>query len=331
MYTKKYKNLILLFAIILILSIITTHSIYQYKNNKDNENINVSMNNAVSMNDIEMNEEIENNINNYSTNIQISLLSAEIVDYMEAEINYSTSYEKATIITLGIHFPSESFYENELQTIEILASDNTIPSQTYQGTTWLNNDKSYAIYVIRLAGEINTQNISVKITTNNGNETILLTEFSNFEPFIKAFQIDEELLGPSSKIIKIKDRYYMLLDKFKDFRGSYEENDEYYYFSTISYVLIPLEKGFSKTLTNEDISVLSSSDIVQTDVLINDRSMFPALVEDTITSQTTITVRVSKLVQEGDTYNQIIEDINTGLDSYILQINNGSDITTVLK
>lgn len=196
--------------------------------------------------------------------VKCSVLSSTVVDYKDALINgylqYSEDYEKATIVTIGIEFTdfNANYNFGNIKLTGETASDgegNPVP-QTSAFSAWKNDDSSYAIFILRVAGEIDLSKVDVLLTQDAFlGKNQYLTKLENngqivgFERAIEKFSSEytKELFGTDSNIVKLKNRYYFLE------RNSWSGIEEGKY--TFVITMIPVEGGFTRTLTADDVNL----------------------------------------------------------------------------
>lgn len=198
-------------------------------------------------------------------NTKVSVLATAGMPYDDAMINgygYATDdYDTATIVTLLIEFPDDSlkyyFEKLDIYGDAVTAADGEIIPHTYSGTAWWSDDDKNIIMLMRVAGDVDTTTFGVKIEGEMYDTVTVEKEFENngnpvgFEYAKTCFSdSDSEEYGLDSLIIKLMNRHYFILKRYENtYASSYGAGDIH------SYILIPLEGGFTRTLTTDDVTV----------------------------------------------------------------------------
>lgn len=235
--------------------------------------------------------------------IKFDVLNVSVVNYDKSHINgygaYSTDYEKATIITIGMRMPS-GVYNNHWKAMKISgetamdAEGNPVP-QTFSSAGWLTDNREYAILVYRLAGEVDASKVSIRIEGKT-DDVFVETKFENngenigFDGAKEAFA-EDNLYGIGNSIIKIKNRHYFVVRRYNSSSGATSSDEGRYSTSTKSFVLIPLENGFERTLTNDDFTLIYDGEVPNTTAkaIINQNGRIDA---SSLDSHTTIEIEV---------------------------------------
>ncbi len=267
--------------------------------------------------------------------VEIEVIATYMSDFESADILSfdDVEYEKATYITLGMKFP-EDVYDDYYSFFKIGGETATTPegepvAQKMTKSAWINDDENYLLAVVRVAGEVDVAKASVVIT-GDITDVVVEKQFANsgeiigFDNAKEAYKCDPETYGTESSIIKLKGRHYLINRRYSSSSG-WGGSDEYEDVSTLtrSYVLIPLENGFERTLTTEDGTLVSEVEVEHTtaQLFINDRGMIDATAMD---SQTTINIKISRGVYESknseDEYDDEVYD-KIGDDEELLALN----------
>ena len=284
--------------------------------------------------------------------IEVDVLSTVIVDYEQAEINgylvHSDDYKKGTIITLGIKFPRDTYYNyfSSLKVCGETAEDvNGEPAvQTSYNTAWINKDGDYALMVIRIGGEVDTSKASVKLL-GKINSVEVTKDFANdgetigFDSAKAAFIDEYDNFGCGSSVVKLMGRHYIINRRYISSTSWGKEDSNDCSVTNQSYVLVPIENGFERTLTESDVRMNISSNITNTsaELLVNKNG---AIDLSTIDCQTTIEVKIVRIVTEQknddgsynqEVYDEIDKDKTELLNSIVLNIEDGDGNIVSLK
>ena len=283
--------------------------------------------------------------------VKVELLSREVVDYENGYINgflvYSEDYEKATILTIGIKFPDGVYYDY-YKGITIAGEtatgkdENPVVQTTYD-TGWIDNGKNYALMIVRLGGEVDPAKADIQIKGEN--DVVVNTKFENdgaavgFDNAKTAFADKEDDFGCGSSIVKLKGRHYIIIRRFNSSTGWGGGEDYDCSTATKSYVLIPLDGGFTKTLTKDDVKLTVTEPVANTEaqLLVNESGRVDA---SSLECQTTIEVEVIRTVvepedEEGsysdEVYDKIDDDQDQMFKNVILEIDDGDGNIVTLK
>ena len=256
--------------------------------------------------------------------VEIEVLATYVSDFESSGIVSfdDVEYEKATYITLGMKFP-EDVYDDYYSFFKIggetaTTSEGEPVSQKTTKSAWINDDENYLLAVVRIAGEVDVTKASVVIT-GDVDGVVVEKPFENsgqivgFDNAKEAYKCDPETYGTESSVIKLKGRHYLINRRYSSSSGwgSSDEYEEGISTLTRSFVLIPLEGGFERTLTTEDGTLVSETEVEHTtaQLFINDRGMIDATAID---SQTTINIKISRGVveskNEDDEYDDEVYD-----------------------
>lgn len=286
--------------------------------------------------------------------IKVELLAKEVLDYDDAHINgyfvYSEDYEKGTILTIGVSFPTGVYY-NHFEGLTITGetatgTDGKPAVQTKYNTAWIDDNKTYAVMIVRIGGEVDPAKINIQIEGKTDGAVIDL-ELENegatvgFENAIAAFAYKNDDFGCSSSIVKLKGRHYLIVRRYTSSSGwsGSTDNDHDVSTETKSYVLIPLERGFDRTLTKDDVKLVVNGTVENTtaQLLVNESGRIDA---SQLETQTTIEVEVTRTVVEpedaegnysDEVYDKIDEDQKAMFEKVILEIDDGEGNIVTLR
>ncbi len=282
--------------------------------------------------------------------IKVSVLSTASMPYEDSMINgygfYSEEYATATIITMLVEFPDDSLY-NTFENLDVAgeavttAEGELIP-HTYSSTAWVSDDEQYALIIMRVAGDVDASTIGVEIEceVHYDDPVTLELPFENngspvgFEHAKTCFvDSDSEKYGLDSLIVKLMGRHYFVLRRYEH---TYASSSDTSYISgdVQSYILIPLEGGFTKTLTSADGGI-------KCDVTVENTTVSASINESGIVDksspkfQTTIDVDVKRNITEAENaildedwgndevWDKVKEDRGTIFDNTIVGIDDG--------
>lgn len=269
-----------------------------------------------------------------------SFEDAGIVNFDETE------YDTATYITLGIKLPDGAYGNYKYIQIsgETAENENGDPiSQESLYSTWINEDCNYILAVMRVAGSVDTTKANLHVTGKN-KKVVVDIPFANngevvgFDSAVEAFKEDEEAFGTNSSIIKLKGRHYRIIRRYVSGNSWGSDEDKELSLITMSYVLIPIENGFERTLTTEDVNLVIKEEIPNTSVkvLVNDRGMIDA---SSLDSQTTINFEISREITEqkneeddydDEVYDKIKDDQTECAKNTYVEIDDGDGNTVIL-
>lgn len=363
----KFKNLLLiLLSIILVFSLVACGNNNDTGNDKKtNETVSdtVDKENNTTQPSEETKEETENKeelekkakeeCENALNGVKVELLAKEVIDYKDAYINgyfvYSEDYSKATILTIGISFPKNA-YRNHYKDITIsgetaTGKDGKPTVQTNYDTAWIDDSNGYSLMVIRMGGEVDPSKVDIQLTGKTDG-VVVNTKFENngevsgFANSVTAFTDEDNVFGCNSSIVKLKGRHYLIVRRFNSSSGwGGSSNGHDTATETKSYVLIPLEGGFDRTLTKNDVKLVISETVANTtaNVLVNESGVVDA---SSLDAQTTIEVEVVRTVIEpensdgtysDEVYDKIDEDQSKMFENITLEIDDGDGNKVTLK
>lgn len=214
--------------------------------------------------------------------IKVSVLAKATMPYEDAMINGwgydSDEYTSATILTMLVEFPDEYVYEDYkgLSIIgeSVTGADGKIIPNTYSSTAWRSDDYKYVILLMRVAGDVDPTTFAVEIKGEIYKNSPILVErpFENggnevgFDNAIQCFSGENSESDLNSKVVKLKNRHYFVLNRPNPNSYSKSIEDVSMSGNKHCYVLIPLEGGFSQTLTTADATVNKGASVENTDV-----------------------------------------------------------------
>lgn len=241
----------------------------------------------------------EKNLAALFTHIRAVVLSQAVVPLEDGAVNdYFTpenGYEVATILTLGLSFPEkESAYRfgGLVLTGETATDDNgkPVPQSTYR-SSWINTEreKPYAIVILRIAGRIDPSKVSVQIKDRWGEVSSEIRVENSGHPIGFA---DAEKAFPD-QVCRLQGREYIVVRRYL----SNLSTSGTALTDTISYVLVPLEGGFEKTLDSDGMKLITPDNVPSTSgkLLVNVHSAIDAT---TIAQQSTIELAVTRDVRD---------------------------------
>lgn len=216
--------------------------------------------------------------------IKVSVLAKATMPYEDAMINgwgfYSEDYETATIVTMFVEFPDEevasAFEGLNLCGDTIKTADGETLPHTYSSTGWMADDGKHALLLMRVAGELDLTTVGVEIGCEIYYDSRVVVElpFENnaseagFD-FAKTCFVNSycEKYGIDSLVVKLKGRHYFVTKRYED---TYWSSDDISSMSCDmhSFILIPLEGGFTRTLTTADLVVTSNGAVDNTTVSV---------------------------------------------------------------
>ena len=217
--------------------------------------------------------------------IKVSVLAKATVPYEDAMLNgygfYSEDYETATAITLLVEFPDEELYDDyknlSVTGDAVIGPDGEPVPNTYTSAGWKSSDEKYLILIMRVAGEVDPTTIGVEVKCaiyekdpvyvqlpfeNGGNEV-------GFDYAVQCFGGENASDDFDSRIIKIQSRHYFVYGCPRPSsysRWSQEEGDVSG--NVYEYAIVPLEGGFTKTLTTADATVVCDVAVENTGVKV---------------------------------------------------------------
>lgn len=206
------------------------------------------------------------------------VLSKTTVPYSEGYISAITGidyedYNVATVLVIGVEYPKCDIL-NEIYETKVIGETTVDPNgepavyDVHGG--FLNNDKTYAITIFSIGGDVDPSKAELAFKTYDG-ETFT-KKFENngepegFENVVQRFRSDyvENNFGVESKIVKLMGRYYACWNKRdSDYeRGTIDDQDYQAIYEAIT--LLPLEGGFSQTINLADCHVEMPVDVAKT-------------------------------------------------------------------
>lgn len=277
--------------------------------------------------------------------VKVELLAQTTVAFEDSGIiDLYYQYETATVLTIGLK-ASETVLDNYYKTIEIsgetaTAEDGEAVSQD-MNVGYIGTD--YIILRYAVSGEIDPSKVTVQLIGEVDDVTVD-TKFENngetvgFENAIAAFADTEDRYGCGSSIIKLKGRHYIIHRRYPSSTGWRSEEDVRYSNLTQSYVLIPLEDGFTKTLTTSDGTMKVDGSVPNTTakLMINEEGRVDGSANK---YQTTISVQISRLVTEtrgedgysDEVYDKIDDDKEALLAMVVVEIDDGDGNIVTLR
>ena len=284
-------------------------------------------------------------------NIKAYVLNVDVVDYDDAYINgygaYSTDYEKATVITIGLTFP-EGAYNQYWERMSILgetATDSngkTVP-QTLSSAGWISDDRTYAVLLCRVAGEVDVSKVDV-LLKSKVDEISRETKFENngeevgFEAAKEKFTKSNDTFGTGNYIIELKGRHYFIIRRYCSSTSSVSNSEGRFSTRTESFVLMPLEGGLTPSLTKEDVNLVSEKEVENTfaKLMVNENGQID---KSTLKCQTTIEVEVwreyvEETLEDGtyskEVYEAVSRDEKELLEACSVEIDDGNGNTIKL-
>ena len=284
--------------------------------------------------------------------IKVDLLSITHEKYEDAEINgylvYSEDYETATLLTIGVHMTKNTYYDyydgTRVTGETATGKDGDLAVQTSYSTSWISDDREYAIMVLRVGGDVDPSKVTVLLKGKVDGVSVE-TKFENdgepigFEDAKTHFMDDKNTFGCGSDIVKLVGRHYLIIRRYASSTGWGGNSTRDYRTYTQSFVLIPLEQGFSKTLTKDDVKMIMSGSVENTtgNLLVNESGRIDA---SSMEKQTTLEVefirevvepRNSDNLYDDEVYDKIDQDIKELMEMTYLEIDDGDGNTIVLK
>lgn len=312
---------------------------------KDEEsNRDSSVNDSQNIDEVNAEKAEKEKYENEMKSIEVNVLASTTIETDDSIILYTVSNEmqKATLITVGIKFPSEDTYYKYFSGLEICGETATDeegnPAQQNSiNTSWLNEDNTYMLAVIRVKGEVDTAKASIKLTGKK-DEFEITRAFDNNGKVIGFEEAIEKFVGEDaemSNVVKLKNRHYIISRYYNSSSGSGHK----YSRRTRAYILIPLEDGFERTLTNADVTLKTSEPVENVEgVLKVNRG--ERLDHTALSKQTTIEIDATRTIVEtpeadGDyskeVYNKIEQDINKFFENSVLEIDDGEGNVVTLS
>lgn len=273
--------------------------------------------------------------------VKVEVLAKAVVPYEDSAINgygaYSEDYETATILTLGLTFPDRysAFEFGVISVIGETAEDEDgkpVPQTTF-GAGWENStlEKPYVLVVHRVAGEIDTAKVRLRLKESwGGSASAEVTLVNGGEP--AGFSSAEAAFPDQIKVLQ--GRTYKIVRRYW---SSYSAGGDSMT-DTVSYVLVPLEGGLGKSLDPDGMRLCTPNDIRGTvgELLVNVNSAIDA---STVNEQSTVELAITRQMYESrgedghysdDVLDQVTADINAFARASYVEIEDGSGGTVTL-
>ena len=270
--------------------------------------------------------------------VKVDVLAKYTVPYSESEINgygtYSEDYESATILTLGLTFPDKDAAYNFGSAALVGETDKDGQSVPQAYTIWRNEEELYCVVLLRAAGEIDAESASVKITEKYKGSSQTASAVVSMENSANPTGFERAKEAFPERILKLQGRTYMVIRRYW---SNYSSGKDYQT-DTISYVLIPLEGGFEKTLNASAMRLCTPNDIEGTsgELLVNESG---AIDKSTLESQNTIELAVTRLLYEergpngysDEVYERAEQDARDFVNASYVEIDDGEGDTVILR
>lgn len=362
----KFKNILLIFiSIMLVFTLVACGN----KNDSDaNKTDKPTTSESTSQKDDSTKEETESKEDNVNKeeqekkakeecekvlkDVKVELLSITSEKYEDAKINgylvSSNDYETATLLTIGVKLPKDAYY-NHYSGITICGETATgkdgKPSvQTSYNTSWISEDRDYALMVLRVGGDIDPTKATVTIKGKTSGVTVD-TKFENngipvgFDSAKEAFIDEDDAFGCGSSVVKLKGRHYLIIRRYASSSGWGGNDTTDYSTATQSFVLVPLDKGFKPTLTKNDVKMVVNGSVANTKgtLMVNESGRIDA---SSLDDQTTLEVEFVRTVveqrnsedeYEDEVYDKINDDIKELAQMTTLEIDDGDGNKVILK
>lgn len=360
----KFKNILLiLISVLLVFSLVAcggknntevndTDNVISSENSEEQENVNNDEPEKEEVNKEEQEKKAKEECKKVLEEIKVELLAVTSEKYEDAKINgylvSSNDYETATLLTIGVKLPQNAYY-NHYSGISIsgetaTGKDGKPAVQTSYNTSWISEDRDYALMVLRVGGDVDPTKVTVTIKGKVDGVTVN-TKFENdgtpvgFENAKTVFADEDDTFGCGSSVVKLKGRYYLIIRRYASSSGWGGNDTTDYSTSTQSYVLIPLSGGFKPTLTKNDVKMVVNGSVANTKgvLMVNESGRIDA---SSLDDQTTLEVEFVRTVVEqrnsddefdDEVYDKIEDDIVALAKMTTLEIDDGDGNTVILK